>query len=111
MKNLNSAFRQGDVYIKKVDSLPKDLKLKALDNNRVVLAYGEVTGHAHAIYTPEKVQLFTSNDINETKQFLNVLEDAEIKHEEHSTISLPVGTYEVRIQNEYSMGEMRRTLD
>jgi hypothetical protein len=102
-------FRQGDVYIKKIDSLPKKLKSKSTDKHRVVLAYGEVTGHAHAFYTSEKVQL--STDIEETKTYLKVLEDAELKHEEHATIVVPIGDYEVIQQSEYQMGEIRRVAD
>ena len=43
-------FRQGDVGLIPVASLPDGAKKVPRDKGRIVLAYGEVTGHAHAIY-------------------------------------------------------------
>lgn len=40
--------RQGDVYIQPIDAIPTGAKVAELDRGRVVLAYGEVTGHSHA---------------------------------------------------------------
>lgn len=48
-KKLQFQARQGDVFIKAVAKIPADAKVKPRDNGRVVLAYGEATGHAHAI--------------------------------------------------------------
>lgn len=46
-------YRQGDVLIERVASIPKTKTTPiARDNGRVVLAYGEVTGHAHALHGP-----------------------------------------------------------
>ena len=41
--------RQGDVLLVPVDAIPEAAKPVARDHGRVVLAYGEATGHAHAI--------------------------------------------------------------
>ncbi len=41
--------RQGDVFIERVETLPESVKPKAPDRGRVVLAYGEVTGHYHEV--------------------------------------------------------------
>lgn len=52
--NLNQ-FRQGDVLLQRVGDvgeLPEGLVPVARDRGRVVLAYGEVTGHAHALLDP-----------------------------------------------------------
>ncbi|MGH7714378.1 MAG: hypothetical protein ACREML_00115 [Vulcanimicrobiaceae bacterium] len=43
-------IRQGDVYLEPVSTLPANLKPVDRDHARVILAYGEVTGHAHAIH-------------------------------------------------------------
>jgi hypothetical protein len=48
MKNNNQHYRQGDVLIARIDSLPVKLKKAALEGGKVILAHGEVTGHAHA---------------------------------------------------------------
>ena len=41
-------YRQGDVAIERVSSLPSGLKPIPLESGKVILAYGEVTGHHHA---------------------------------------------------------------
>lgn len=43
------SFRQGDVALVRIGTLPANLTAVPLDRGRIVLAYGEVTGHAHAI--------------------------------------------------------------
>lgn len=48
----NQPYRQGDVLIQPVDSVPSDAIAVARDNGRSILAYGEVTGHAHALHGP-----------------------------------------------------------
>lgn len=50
MKNTKrlAQYRQGDVIIERVSALPKGLQVVPRDGGRVILAYGEVTGHAHA---------------------------------------------------------------
>lgn len=49
-KNISASphYRQGDVAIERVGSLPAKLTKVARENGRVILAHGEVTGHAHA---------------------------------------------------------------
>ncbi len=50
MKNFQA--RQGDVFLERigdVDALPEGLNSVKRDQGRIVLAYGELTGHAHAI--------------------------------------------------------------
>jgi hypothetical protein len=43
-----SQYRQGDVLLIKIDGIPKQASAEK-NPDRIVLAYGEVTGHAHAI--------------------------------------------------------------
>lgn len=116
--------RQGDVLIIKSDckSLRKETKKRLINSkkdktwefkkeNRSPLAYGEVSGHAHAIYESEDVQLNYSEDIQETVKHLDVKKEVQLKHEEHDTVIIPEGKSVVLIQNEYQMGEIRRVLD
>jgi hypothetical protein len=112
MKNKPSPvhYRQGDVLIERVGSLPKDTKKIARENGRVVLAHGEVTGHAHAI-TDARCDLFSSES-NAGVTFLEVREAvAALKHDEHSTIELPTGNYRVVRQREYSPEAIRNVAD
>lgn len=105
-------FRQGDVLIIAADNLPADgLALIDRDAGRVVLAYGEVTGHAHAIAEPD-VELY-AHDAGLGDRFLRVLAEggADVVHEEHGTIHLDPGDYRVRIQREYTPAAIVRVAD
>ena len=47
-------YRQGDVLLRAIDAIPDSATFTVeRDAGRIVLAYGEVTGHAHAIVAPE----------------------------------------------------------
>lgn len=103
-KNVGVQYRQGDVFIERIEQLPENVKKVARDSGRVVLAYGEVTGHAYAIADAD-VELFENEDVAKTDRFLVIGEaiknGASLIHEEHSTITLDPGIYRVRRQREY----------
>lgn len=90
-----AVYRQGDVLIQKVEKLPDSVHEVKWDG-RVILAYGEVTGHAHAIST-DFATMFTSQG----ERYLQIKPGAQLVHEEHATISLPEGFYKVIQQREY----------
>lgn len=94
-------FRQGDVLVVPVGAMPADLERVPLESGRLVLAHGEVTGHAHVV--EGAAELFTPADVDELeRRFLRVEQEAQLVHDEHSTIVLPPGDYEVRRQREYA---------
>lgn len=99
-------YRQGDVLLAKVAALPKGATKKAAKGD-VILAYGEVTGHAHRIAAPQKVVLWDAG----AERYLQVLEQSTLTHEEHATITLPSGIYRMPTQVEYSPRELRRVAD
>ena len=76
-------------------------------NGRIVLAYGEVTGHAHAIHetTTELYALKTG------ERYLLVGDLSRVVHEEHDTITLEPGIYEVVQQREYTPQGIRNVAD
>jgi hypothetical protein len=104
-------FRQGDVLLIPTESIPDDAQLVARDNERIVLAYGEATGHAHAILEQE-AKLFALTDSEVDDRFLHITSSigADLVHEEHSTIHLPRGDYIVRRQREYEPQAAPRTV-
>jgi hypothetical protein len=109
MKTNQTHYRQGDVLIERIGSLPKSIKPLARENGKVVLAHGEVTGHAHAI-ADKHATLFAAE--GEVATFLEVRDAmAALQHEEHSTIVLPPGNYRVTRQREYSPEEIRNVAD
>lgn len=138
-------FRQGDVYVVAVKSIPKGMELVARENGRVVLAHGELTGHAHAIAKPNAA-LFRDPKLaavflqvtggethkvakyRETDRIVGHDEDGDpifetvldgyrdvegvaLEHEEHSTIVIPPGNYQVIRQREYHPLEIRQVSD
>jgi hypothetical protein len=116
--------RQGDVVLfKPHDGAGHGPLIESGEKNRVVLAHGEVTGHAHAFYVseakePKKAfELFECNaqlncNTRFDGKFLRLHERSFLRHEEHSPFSLPPGDYIVVIQNEGDeMGELRSVAD
>jgi hypothetical protein len=93
-------YRQGDVLVQQITTIPTGLQQVPRDNGRVILAYGEVTGHAHAVVGDVE---FLAADLAELEErFLRVEAEAQIVHEEHDTIVLPPGNYRVVRQREYA---------
>lgn len=74
---------------------------------RIILAEGEVTGHHHAVVS-DTAEWFATDD---GKRFLRLVEATDVVHEEHGTVTLDPGTYEVGYSREYSPQEIRRVLD
>lgn len=103
-------YRQGDVLIVSVSELPSDLDQVARENGRVVLAHGEATGHAHAI-KDKRAALF--RDPKLAAVFMHVTGDSPValEHDEHDTIVIPPGNYQVIRQREYSPEEIRNVAD
>lgn len=82
--------QQGDVLLKPVKSLPDGVKPKKLDQGHIILAYGEVTGHAHRIIDTVNA-LFYEKD---GKSYLQVKKPVQLTHEEHHTQVIEPGIYE-----------------
>jgi hypothetical protein len=100
-KHQKTQYRQGDVLLIAVDAIPGRAVPVPRDQGEVVLAYGEVTGHRHAIAEPH-AELLALPDQEVERRFLRIVGDkALLQHEEHDTITLPPGTYQVVRQREY----------
>lgn len=116
-------IRQGDVYLFRVDSLPKADKCKPIGKNHV-LAYGEATGHCHAI-RKEDCELYAINDniralakkygVTDERAITHglriVVDNAKLLHgtpsrgftdPDHDPIDIPCGDYIVLRPREYS---------
>jgi len=102
---MDTIYRQGDVLIISVDSLPPGA-VQEEPAERVVLAYGEVTGHAHALDSALAIAYRHNED-----RFIEARRGATIVHEEHGPIVLPPGYYKVVRQREYTPEEIRRVCD
>ena len=120
-----------------IKALPKGEIKEIREPGRVVLAHGEVTGHAHAIYDigasvlpternraademteatiarAQKSSKATCRLVEiEGDHFFEVIAPAvELKHEEHSSHQVVRAFYEVPIQVEYTAERVRRVED
>jgi len=98
---MNVQYRQGDVLLIAVDAIPGRAVPVPRDQGEVVLAYGEVTGHRHAITEPH-AELLALPDEEIERRFLRIVgEQAQLTHQEHDSITLPPGSYQVVRQREY----------
>lgn len=90
--------RQGDVLVEETTmAVPVAAKRRARENGRVVLAHGEVTGHAHALADPG-VALYDADDL----ALLEVDQLSEVRHDEHGAVTVTPGRHEVIRQSEYT---------
>ncbi|MFC9897227.1 hypothetical protein ACFVMC_26360 [Nocardia sp. NPDC127579] len=107
-------FRQGDVLIMPIteESVPERLRDAAGEprdtRGRMVLALGEVTGHAHALTAPGRL---IRTGAPTAPKLLHLPEGGRLRHEEHAPIPLPKGWYRVIRQREYTPGAIRLIAD
>src|ERR1700692_1941603 len=127
--------RQGDVLLIRLTDAPGTIARPSntvpKDAGRTVLAYGEVTGHSHAIasgkttlftelptfdelmakggFSQDQIALF--NLPNDRMMTVEEGEPATLVHEEHAAHTLPPGDYLVRIQTEYTPRGVRQVID
>ncbi len=106
---------QGDVFFERVDSMPENLPEVPAKAGRIILALGEVTGHAHAISPVAGVMPAKLYDAGFEK-FLKVTLTCKLEHEEHAPITFNPGIYKIPYfnggtQREYHPQEIRRVAD
>ena len=104
--NQTQMYRQGDVLITRVAKIPARA-IKRENRGAVVLAEGEVTGHAHRIEAPEIAELYDSD----RGVYLTVERATRLVHEEHGAIVLEPGAYRVARQREYTPDSIRNVAD
>ncbi|MEU3920583.1 hypothetical protein [Streptomyces sp. NPDC029004] len=107
-------YRQGDVLIMPLgeSAVPTHLvdapgELRD-GRGRLVLALGEVTGHAHAVQGPGRL-VREAGPLD--PMLLHLPDGGRVVHEEHAAIPLPKGWYRVVRQREYVPGSVRIVAD
>lgn len=112
MRTFKNTCAQGDVYIRRVDSLPENAVPVAPVNGMVIVTHSE-TGHNH-VMEASRVQMYTLPDsimdcllvVNEPTTL-----DHLRSHDTHEPILFDKGTYHVRRQREYTPEGLRRVED
>lgn len=107
-------IRQGDILlIRKGDA-------KAGTGKAVIIGHGEVTGHKHTLECAERItgddlawQLFanTGEWNGDDVPLVNVPAGTKLVHDEHNTLAIPAGVYEIRRQREYQPERQRYVID
>ncbi|CAN5240321.1 hypothetical protein BH10CYA1_BH10CYA1_08890 [soil metagenome] len=98
--------RQGDVFLLRVNSVPLGASAHVTTDQNIILAHGEVTGHAHRVNAAQ-AQIYTLLG----QRFLKVSETTKLFHEEHGAIELTPGCYKVVIQREYAPNAFQQVVD
>jgi hypothetical protein len=104
--------RQGDVLLLRLSEEEQEIGepeiLKDRDQGDIILAYGEVTGHAHRI-SAENAEKYEVRLATGIEEYLRVVEEGgpvSLNHEEHATITLAPAVYAILHQEEYRPGEV-----
>lgn len=107
MKKINQQYRQGDVLVTPVQTIPASAKPVA-SRKRIVLAEGEATGHCHAIdYKAKQMKVFAEGN----ELYLRVMEPVVLTHQEHAPATIEPGDYLVKRQVEVWLDEVRQVAD
>ncbi len=88
--------RQGDVLLRPIYRVPTHAN-RETGAGRLVLAEGEATGHSHVLVGPEVHAFSVANG----DRLVVVGKPAQLVHEEHASIDVVPGSYQVVVQREF----------
>jgi len=104
MIDFKNRAAQGDILIRRIESLPKDAVKQDPINGHHVVAHSE-TGHHHTIQA-DGVNLFVAANDDKMIMYLVVDSKADLIHnrsfDTHKPLRFDAGVYEIRRQREYS---------
>lgn len=117
MKTFTNCAAQGDLLIRRIDSIPPNAEKVKPDKGLFVVAHSE-TGHNHVIAERPNVSLFTTGDpmvsylqvVQAEEAVENILEHMR-SFDTHEPIKIPPGNYEIRRQREHTPEGWRRVED
>lgn len=117
MRTFQNQAAQGDLFIRRIETLPAGLKPMAVESGNYIVAHSE-TGHHHIIEARPNVTVFSTDD--PLVSYLQVIEATDatetlIEHlrnfDTHESIKIGAGNYEIRRQREYTPEGWRRVQD
>jgi len=101
-------YRHGDLLFIKVDEIPSDFKRTKKQpkshSRGVIVAEGEKTGHHHTLEAVESY--FNYEWRNGRISFFEIDKPTKVEHEEHGTIVLEPGKYQINFQREVQLGQV-----
>jgi hypothetical protein len=96
-------LRQGDLWFETATTVP----VEAVKVEDGVIARGEATGHTHRIRDQQCAILLAYAG----SLYVKARQETHIDHEEHKTITLPPGDWQVTRQREYTPEGWRTVAD
>lgn len=112
MRTFKNTCAQGDIYIRRVDSLPENAVRVNPENGVVIVTHSE-TGHHH-VMEADRVEMYSLPD-SIMDCLLVVKEPTELRHlrefDTHEPIMFDAGTYHVHRQREHTPEGWRRVAD
>ena len=119
MKTFDNICAQGDVLIRRADSIPSTARPVAPENGAVIVTHSE-TGHHHVMVldrdasTEPAVEMFSSAG-NPLMAWIKVNRPTALDHlrphDTHESIMFAPGIYEVRRQREHTPEGWRQVAD
>lgn len=112
-KQFNMRAAQGELYFRKVKSLPEDVKeIKPNKDGHYIVGHSE-TGHHHLMEAVQ-ARFYGTNDplvcyLKIDGEFAHLIHNRSF--DKHDTITFSKGVYEVRHQREYTPEGWRRVED
>lgn len=96
-------LQQGDVLLKKCDTIPANAKKVAMKPRGFVLAEGETTGHCHVV-RDDTVELFEADGV----LYLKAITPTNLEHTlptgeqaDHNPVAIDAGIWQVGIVKEF----------
>lgn len=102
-------IRQGDVYIKKVSSIPSDYNIPTLE---MQIAKGDTKGARHIIEETENLRIFKKISASPLEgPAITSKENICITHPEHTDFIIPAGNYICTYQQNFAVAEIKAVRD
>lgn len=112
MRTFKKTCAQGDIYVRRIDKLPKEAIEVPAEGEHVVVTHSE-TGHHHVMERRAVTMYRLPDEIYDC--FLVVNEPTTLDHlrphDTHESIKFEKGTYHVRRQREHTPEGFRRVED
>lgn len=113
MKTFENTCAQGDIYIRRVASLPQGVVRVEPEGERIIVTHSE-TGHHH-VMAGGTVEMYRPTKNFDWDAWLVVKEPTPLEHlrahDTHESILFEPGVYHVRRQREYTPEGLRRVED
>jgi hypothetical protein len=117
MKHFKNCAAQGDLLIRRVESLPEGIIPVESEKGVFVVAHSE-TGHNHVIISKPHIKYFnTSDPMVSYLQVIEATDEVEVFIEHlrsfhtHESIAITPGIFEIRRQREATLEGWRKSTD